>query len=236
MPNHYRPRILVVDDDTDLLDLLKYNFKKEGFDVKIVSRAQKAISAALSFGPDLIVLDVSLPDGNGLELCRDIRAIPGLEDTFIFFLSGRSGRRWSKEALGTGADDFIEKLSGLRVLTNKVNAVLKNNFVIKKGIPGLAAEDLVLDKQCQAVYLKDREMAISDSEFEILFFMMQNPNKVISGKNLIKVIWGSEIYVLGSSVESHVESLQQKIGTRFIETVSTGQYRFVHRRRQGRAL
>lgn len=231
MSGKHRRRILVVDDDKDLLELLKYNFTKEGFQVKTVSKAKKAIAAALAFEPDLIVLDVSMPDGNGLELCREIRSIPGLEEIFIFFLSGHSGRRWSQEALGTGADDFIEKLSGLRALTNKVNAVLKNNFVIKKGIPGLAAEDLVVDKRCQAVYLRNREMSVSDSEFEILFFLMQNPNKVISGKNLVNVIWGSEIYVVGASVESYVESLQQKIGKRFIQTVRTGQYRFVHKRR-----
>lgn len=221
---------MVVDDDKDLLALLKYNFRKEGFRVKTVSKARKVLSTALEFAPDLIVMDVSMPDGNGLQLCSQIRKVEGFEDTFIFFLSGRSGSKWIEEAIANGADDFIEKLSGLRALTNKINAVLKNDFIIKKGIPGLAAGDLVLDKKCQAVYLKERQMAVTDSEFEILFFMMQNPNKVISGKNLIKVIWGSEIYVLASSVAGHVESLQRKIGTRFIETVSAGHYRFVYRR------
>ena len=109
-----------------------------------------------------------------------------------------------------------------------MNAVLKNNFVIKKGISGLAANELVVDKKAQAVYLKDRKMPISDPEFEILFFLMQNPNKVISRVNLIKIIWGSEMYMLDSSVQTYVESLQRKIGTKFIETVSTGQYRFVY--------
>ena len=224
-------RILLVDDDKDLLELLKYNFRKDGFQVKTVSKARKAISAAVAFRPDLIVLDVSMPDGNGIDLCREIRRIDALKDTFIFFLTARAAHSSRARALETGADDFIEKLSGLRVLANKVNAVLKDNFVIKNGVPGLASDELVVDKKAQVVYLKDREMAMSVPEFQILFFLMQNPNKVISQKNLIKIIWGSELFVHESSVKNYVENLQRKIGTKFIETVASGQYRFVHRRR-----
>lgn len=229
-------RILLVDDDKDLLELLKYSFQKEGFDVKTISKARKAVPAAVAFLPELIVLDVSLPDGNGIDICREIRGIEGLRDTFIFFLSARSARTFSDEALGIGADDFIEKLSGLRALTNKVNAVLKNNFVIKKGISGLASDELVVDKKSQTVYLKDQEMIVSHAEFEILFFMMQNPNKVITRKNLVKVIWGSDMFVHDSSVKNYIESLQRKIGTKFIETIGHGQYRFIHTVRRSRSL
>lgn len=227
----HKLRILLVDDDKDLLDLLKYNFRKDGFQVKTVSKARKAISAAVAFRPDLIVLDVSMPDGNGIDLCGEIRRIDALKDTFIFFLTARAADSSRERALETGADDFIEKLSGLRVLTNKVNAVLKNDFVIKNGVPGLASDELVVDKKAQVVYLKDQEMAISVPEFQILFFLMQNPNKVISQKSLVKIIWGSELFVHESSVKNYVENLQRKLGTKFIETVGSGQYRFVHTRR-----
>lgn len=224
-------KILLVDDDKDLLDLLKYIFHKDGFQVKTVSKAQRALSAAVAFLPDLIVLDVSMPDGNGIDLCKQIRRIEALTDTFIFFLTARSANSSREKALEIGADDYIEKLSGLRILTNKVNAVLKNNFIIKNGVAGLASNELVVDKKAQVVYLKEREMAISVPEFEILFFLMQNPNKVISRKNLIKIIWGSEVFVNDSSVKNYIESLQRKIGTKFIETVGSAQYRFVHTRR-----
>lgn len=223
-----RLRILLVDDDKDLLDLLKYNFRKEGFQVKTVSKARKAIPVAVAYHPDLIVIDVSMPDGNGIDVCGDIRRIDSLRDTFIFVLTARAAHSSRERALETGADDFIEKLGGLRVLTNKVNAVLKNNFVIKNGVPGLASSELVVDKKAQMVYLNDREMAISAPEFEILFFLMQNPNKVISRKNIIRIIWGSEVFVQESTVKSYVENLQRRIGTKFIETVGAGHYRFVH--------
>lgn len=221
-------RILLVDDDEDLLELLKYNFRKDGFQVITVNGVRKAIPAAIEYVPELIVLDVTMPDGNGIDLCREIRGIERLKDTFVFFLSGCSSNTYRDQALQTGADDFIEKRNGLRVLTNKVNAVLKNKFVIKKGIPGLASDGLILDKKAEVVYLEHRELSITAPEFEILFFMMQNPNKVISRKSLIRIIWGSEIFVLDSSVQRYVENLQQKIGTKFIETVSSGRYRFVH--------
>lgn len=224
-------KILLVDDDKDLLDLLKYIFHKDGFQVKTVSKAQTALSVAVAFLPDLIVLDVSMPDGNGIDLCKQIRRIEALTDTFIFFLTARSANSSREKALEIGADDYIEKLSGLRILTNKVNAVLKNNFIIKNGVAGLASNELVVDKKARVVYLKEREMAISVPEFEILFFLMQNPNKIISRKNLIKIIWGSEVFVHDSSVKNYIENLQRKIGTKFIETVGSAQYRFVHTRR-----
>lgn len=227
VPKH-ELRILLVDDDEDLLELLKYNFRKDGFHVITVSGVRNALSAAIEYLPELIVLDVTMPDGNGIELCKEIREIDSLKDTFVFFLSGCTSNMCRNQALQIGADDFIEKRNGLRVLTNKVNAVLKNNFVIKKGIPGLASDGLVLDKKAEAVYLERRELPISAPEFEILFFMMQNPNKVISRKSLIRIIWGSELFVLDSSVQRYIENLQRKVGTKFIETVSNGRYRFVH--------
>ena len=219
-------RILLVDDDEDIRDLLKYIFKKEGFQVKAVSKIKKAITAAQRFRPQLIILDILMPDGNGIELCREMRSRMCFKDTSIFFLSAHADNKCKDAAFATGADDFIEKLSGLRALTNKVNAVLKNKFTIKKGIPTLSSNGLVLDKRLEIVSYRNRNMILSEPEFEILFFLMQNANKVVSRKTLINIIWGSEIFVLGSSVENYIESLHRKIGREFIETVSSGQYRF----------
>ena len=229
MTHKEAPRILLVDDDKDLLDLLKYNFEKEGFAVKIVSKMRKAISAAQKFQPDLIILDVAMPDGNGMDLCRGIRGLHDLQNTSIFFLSAHSGDTFKCKALAIGADEFIEKLSGLRALTSRVNAVLKNGFVIKKGVSRLASDDLVVNQRSEVVYLNDKELILSKPEFEILFFLMQNPNKVVSRKNLVKIIWGSEVFVLESSVHTCVENLRGKIGARFIEKLADDQYRFNHR-------
>src|SRR5688572_30148723 len=169
-------RILVVDDDRDLLDLLKYNFNKEGFRVKTVAKASEALSVAERFRPQLIILDVLLPDGNGMDLCKELRRSPAFDQTVIFFLSACAEKACMTASLEQGADDFIEKLSGLRVLTNKVTAVLKNKFIIKKGVMALSAPDLVIDTRTEVVYYRNHKMTLSKPEFEILFFLMQNPN------------------------------------------------------------
>jgi two-component system alkaline phosphatase synthesis response regulator PhoP len=219
-------RIMLVDDDRDLLELLRYNFEKDGFEVKTVSKIKKVIALAQKFQPHLIVLDIKMPDGSGIDLCRDIRHLSSFKNNFIFFLTAHAERQYRDAAWKTGADDFIEKVSGLRALTNKVNAVLKSKFIIKKGVSGIVAGGLVVDKYAEVVYYRDQEMVLSSPEFEILFFLMQNPNKVVSGKMLVSIIWGSEIFAIGPSIDSYIDNLQRKIGRRFIETVSKGQYRF----------
>lgn len=220
-------RILIVDDDDDLLELLKYNFQREGFHVKTVSSAESAIRAVQKLRPELIVLDFSLPDGSGVDVCREIRGLKGFTNIHIFFVSARSANIYGAVAFECGADDFIEKLSGLRALTNKVIAVLKHKFIIRRGAIELVSGDLVMKRDSQAVYINDKRIALSSSEFDILFFLMQNPNKNISTRSLVKVIWGSEIFIRDCSVESCVRALQEKIGTRFIQSVDAGQYRFV---------
>lgn len=219
-------RILLVDDDKDLLDLLAYNFGKEGFVVKTVSKIEKAIPAVLKFRPNLIVLDLMMPGGNGIDLCKEIRSINTFRDTYIFILTARSENYYRDAALETGADEFIEKLSGIRALTSKVSAVLKNRFIIKKGINLLSVGDVLINKRLEVAYFRNERVSLSKPEFEILFFLMQNPDKLISRKSLVNIIWGSEMYILHSSVQSYIDNLQRKIGMRRLETVHRDYYRF----------
>ncbi|MGC1243699.1 MAG: response regulator transcription factor [Chryseosolibacter sp.] len=219
-------RILLVDDDKDLLDLLAYNFGKEDFLVKTVSKIEKAIPAVKKFKPDLIVLDLMMPDGNGIDLCKEIRSIGAFRDVYIFILTARSENYFRDAALETGADEFIEKLSGIRALTSKVRAVLKNRFIIKKGVSLLSAGDLLLNKRLEVAYFRNQQLSLSKPEFEILFFLMQNPDKLISRKSLANMIWGSEVYVVHSSIQHHIESLQRKVGMQCIETIHRDHYRF----------
>jgi len=222
-------RILLVDDDRDLIDLLKYNFEKDGFLVQAVTRVGKVMSVLRKYQPNLIVLDIMMPDGNGIELCREIRRYSRFNSTRIFMLSARSESYFREAALNFGADDFIEKLSGIRVLTNKVSAVLKNQFIIKKSVRSLSADGLILNKRAETAYFGDEQITLSKPEFEILFFLMQNPDKAVSRKNLIRIIWGSELYVLDSSVQNYIENLQRKVGRDRVETLDHERYRFNQR-------
>lgn len=210
-------RILVVDDDQDILDLLSYNLEKEGFKVKTVADSAKAIKSAKSFHPDLIILDIMMPHPNGIEICRDLRSRSAFEDTYIFFLTARSESYFVQAALDTGGDDFIEKIVGLRALTYKVSSVLKHHFVIRKSIAKLSIGRLTLNRKKASVKIGKRELMLSKPEFELLYFFAQNPGKQISIDSLLQTIWGSEIYLVELSIEGYIQNLRKKIGHHIIE-------------------
>ena len=219
-------RILVVDDDPDILELLRYNLSREGFKTKVVENSQEAIGVALSFRPDLIILDIMMPAPSGIELCKQLRSLPQFKDTYIFFLTARSEHYYQDAALDTGGDDFIEKIVGLRALTNKVATVLKEEFIIRKSVPSVISGNLVIHRKAALAYLKGIPIKFSKPEFELLFFFAQNPKKVISLENLVNNIWGSEVYSATSSIESNIESIAKKLGGKWMTSLGNGRYKF----------
>jgi two-component system, OmpR family, alkaline phosphatase synthesis response regulator PhoP len=219
-------RILVVDDDRDILDLLKYNFEKEGFKVKTLEKSHKAVAVAQNFHPHLIILDIMMPNINGMELCSQLRSIKDFEKTYIFFLTARSGSYYQQAALNTGGDDYIEKVIGLRALIYKVSSVLKKHFTIRKSIPHLRAGSLTLNRESQSVSLHDQEIKLNKAEFELLFFFAQNPGKIISVDALVNNIWGSEVYVFDSNIELYIDSLRKKISPDVIQSIQNRHYKF----------
>jgi two-component system alkaline phosphatase synthesis response regulator PhoP len=226
MSNSSASRILVVDDDGDILDLLKYNLEKEGFNVKTLERSKSAVAVARNYCPHLIILDIMMPQLNGMELCSQLRSIERFEDVYIFFLTARSGNFFQQAALNTGGDDYIEKIMGLRALIYKVNSVLKNHFTIRKSVLELTVGNLSLYRSSQIVCLNGREIKLNNAEFELLFFFVQNANKNITIENIIHNIWGSEIYLFESSVEFYIENLKKKVSPDVIESLGHDRYRF----------
>jgi two-component system alkaline phosphatase synthesis response regulator PhoP len=220
-------RILVVDDDGDILDLLKYNLEKEGFKIKTLANSRRTIAVAKEFSPDLIILDIMMPHPNGIELCRELRSMKRFENTYIFFLTARSERYYQQAALNTGGDDYIEKMIGLRALTYKVSAVLKNNFIIRKSVPELSIGSLKINQRSGAVCYQDNQILLSRPELELLFFFAQNSNKVITLDNLVHIIWGSEVYLHDSSVELYIDNLRRKIGLNIIQCLNDHRYKFI---------
>lgn len=220
-------RILVVDDDGDILDLLKYNLEKEGFKVKTLVSSAKALKVAREFCPDLIILDIMMPHPTGIELCRELRSMKRFHNTYIFFLTARSESYYEQEALDTGGDDYIEKIMGLRSLTYKITAVLKNQFTIRKSIPEVNIGNLKINQRTGSVCFNSNQILLNRPELELLFFFAQNSNKVITLDNLIQIIWGSEIYVMDNSVEIYVETLRRKIGFTVIQRMKNNKYKFL---------
>ncbi|MEJ1239951.1 response regulator transcription factor [Chryseolinea sp. T2] len=220
-------KVLLVDDDWDILELLEYNLEKEGFKVKALEDSYQAISAAKEFQPDLIILDIMMPHPNGIEICRELRAMKRFEDTYIFFLTAKSESYYQEAAFETGGDDFIEKIIGLRALTYKVKTVLKRRFVIRKRVPELNIGELMINRRSHSVRIRDKEISLSKPEFELLFFFAQNPLKAISHENLLCNIWGSEIYMFDTSIDVYIDNLRAKIGDRFIQMTADRRFRFV---------
>lgn len=217
-------RILVVDDDHDILELLNYNLGKEGFKVKTLEDSKKAIATARDFKPDLIILDIMMPHPNGIEICRELRSMKRFEDTYIFFLTARSESYFVQAALDTGGDDFIEKVIGLRALTYKVSSVLKKRYIIRKSVAELKLGAMKINRKARSVKMGEKEIVLSKPEFELLFFFAQNPGKMITLDTLLHNIWGSEIYLVDTSIDGYIQNLSKKIGLNIIQRTFDNQY------------
>jgi two-component system alkaline phosphatase synthesis response regulator PhoP len=218
-------RILIVDDDEDILQLLQYNLEKEGYEVKILARSEKAVSVAKIFSPDLIILDIMMPNQNGIELCRKLRDKSRFKNIYIFFLTARSESYYQHAVFHTGGDDYIEKVIGLKALTKKIDAVLRKNYVIRKSVLEFKTGNLYINRESSSVKRNGLDILLTKPEFELLFFMAQNPRVEISMDNLIQSIWGSETYLTENSVEIYVQSIRRKLGADIIKQHGS-QYRF----------
>ena len=219
-------RVLLVDDDQDILELLEYNLEREGYKVKTVDDSNVAVSVANDFSPDLIILDLMMPHPNGIEICKALRSQEKFTDTYIFFLTAKSENYYQEAALDTGGDDYIEKVVGLRALTYKVSTVLKRRFVIRKSIPELQIGNICLNRKARTVCIDENKVTLSKPEFELLFFFAQNPRKIISEENLLCNIWGSEIYLFDTSIDVYIQNLRTKLGLDLIQTFDGQRYRF----------
>ncbi len=218
-------KVLLVDDDLDILELLKYNLGKEGYKVKTLHNSNQAVDMAKDFSPDLIILDIMMPHPNGIEICKELRSLKRFEETYIFFLTAKSESYYQQAALDTGGDDYIEKVVGLRALTYKVSTVLKRKFIIRKSILELQVGNISLNRKANSVKIYHNEIKLSKPEFELLFFFAQNPKKIITHENLLCNIWGSEIYMFDTSIDGYIQNLKMKLGADLIQTFDGHRYR-----------
>ena len=210
-------RILAIDDDKDILELLRYNLEKEGFQVKTMKDSRSVVRTALKYKPDLIILDIMMPGKSGFDVCQELRNNTAFESTYIFFLTAKTEHEFENQALNHGGDDYIEKFMGLRALVNKITSVLTQRYVIRKNVKQIEVGDVVIDREQMAVTKGKRKHRLSEKEFELLYFMAQNSNKTISGQNLLQNIWGSDIYMMTKNVDSYVENIRKKIGNIIIK-------------------
>ncbi len=219
-------KILVVDDEADILELLKYNLSKEGYEVKIASDGIKGVDIAKSFLPDMILLDIMMPKQDGVETCRQIRELPELQNTFVIFLTARSEEYSEVAAFDMGADDYITKPIKPRALVSRINALFRREAKKKKDNSLIAIGDLTIDRSSYTVVASDEKINLPKKEFELLYFLAQNPGKVFSRDDLLQNIWGTDVYVLARTVDVHIRKVREKIGEGYISTVKGVGYKF----------
>lgn len=219
-------KVLVVDDEEPILELLKYNLEKSGYEVKTAIDGVKAVDIARKFIPDLVLLDIMMPKIDGVETCRLIRELPELQKTFVVFLTARSEEYSEVAAFDVGADDYIMKPIKPRALMSRISALFRRDS--KKVTPSsvITMGDLVIDRTSYTIKIKDKEINLPKKEFELLHFLAQNPNKVFSREDLLQNIWGSDVYVLARTVDVHIRKVREKIGDDYITTVKGVGYKF----------
>jgi two-component system alkaline phosphatase synthesis response regulator PhoP len=219
-------KVLVVDDEEDILELLKYNLQKEGFDVKTASNGIKAVEIARSYIPDLVVLDIMMPNQDGVETCRQLREIPDLQHTYILFLTARAEEYSEIAAFDVGADDYIVKPIKPRALMSRISALFRRKRSDNNEKSTIVINDLVIDKSSYTVTQKDKNITLPKKEFELLYYLAQNPNKVLTRDELLLNIWGSDVYVLARTVDVHIRKVREKIGEGYISTLKGVGYKF----------
>ena len=219
-------KVLVVDDEPDILDLLKYNLEKEGYQVQTALDGFKGVDIAKDFAPDLILLDIMMPKQDGVETCRQLRELKELSHTFIIFLTARVEEYSEVAAFETGADDYITKPIKPRALMSRINALFRRKNSKQPESDKIEAGDLIIDKLSYVVHQGGNELNLPKKEFELLYFLALHSGKVFSRDDLLHNIWGSDVYVLARTVDVHVRKVREKIGEGYISTIKGVGYKF----------
>lgn len=218
--------ILVVDDERDLLDLIEYNLKKEGFKVLKAENGEEGISKAKEHKPDLILLDIMMPKMDGLEAVEIMRKDDELKKTPIIFLTARSDEKTEIDGLNKGGDDYITKPISTTKLVSRIKAVLRRFDDSEQTANKLEVHDLQIDKDRYIVLQEGNEFQLPRKEFELLFFLASRKGKVLDRQTLLNKVWGDNIYVVDRTVDVHVRKIREKLGDHYIETVKGVGYRF----------
>lgn len=218
--------ILLVDDEPDIIELISYNLEKEGFKVYRAESGKKAIELAEKKQPDLIILDVMMPEMDGIETCMQMRSIPLLKNTLITFLSAR-GEDYSQIAgFEAGADDYITKPIKPRVLISKVKAILRRKQDNKQPTSELTIDGISVNKEKYIVTKEEIEFSLPKKEFELLCLLMEKPDTVYTRDTIMKSVWGGEVVVGERTIDVHIRKLREKFGSEYIKTIKGVGYKF----------
>ena len=222
------PLILVVDDEEDILELVKYNLKKEGFDVHVAHNGVEALERAQESIPDVVVMDIMMPEMDGIEASRQLREHAKLRTIPILMLTARSDESDQVIGLDAGADIYLTKPVSIPVLTSQIKALLRGAQRYEMPVDVLRIADLEIDRDRFEVRKQEimDPIRLARKEFELLYFFASRPGRVFSRQDLLNQVWGHDVYVVDRTVDVHVRKIREKIGEQYIETVKGVGYRF----------
>jgi two-component system, OmpR family, alkaline phosphatase synthesis response regulator PhoP len=223
LPN---PKILLVDDDTDIIELLEYNLSKEGYEIASANDGIQAVEVAKTFKPDLILLDVMMPRQDGIETARQLRQLPDFKDTYILFLTARAEEYTEVAAFDVGADDYIVKPIKPRALVSRIKAVLRRDIQQVETDSSIEIGQLIISRTNYSVMNNGVHLVMPKKEFELLYFLAKHPNKVFNRDELLEKVWGVDVYVVERTVDVHIRKLREKIPEYYIKTLKGVGYMF----------
>ncbi|RLD33243.1 MAG: DNA-binding response regulator [Bacteroidetes bacterium] len=211
-------KILLVDDEEDIIEFLSYNLQKEGFEVSAAFNGLEAVKKATSEKPHLIIMDVMMPEMDGIEAVKEIRKNPDLDDTLIIFLTARSDDLTQITGLESGADDYVTKPVKPKVLISRLTALLRRST--RKGQPDvIRINDLVIDREQFLVFRENKEIRLPKKEFKLLRLLASEPNKVFTREEIFSKVWGDDVIVGDRTIDVHVRKIREKTGVDYIRTV-----------------
>ncbi|WP_462265764.1 response regulator transcription factor [Mucilaginibacter sp.] len=227
MSTPVKQKILIVDDEPDILELIEYNLKKEGYQVYLAHNGQEAVIEAKKVLPDLIVLDIMMPKMDGIEACRMMRTMPEFKNTFMVFLTARSEEYSEIAGFNVGADDYIAKPIKPRALVSRINAILRRNNSPEEATDNkLQVADLTIDREAYLVFRNDERIVLAKKEFELLYLLASKPGKVYTRDVILKNIWEDSVVVTNRTIDVHIRKLREKLGENYVSTVKGVGYKF----------
>lgn len=223
----HKKKILIIDDEQDIVEILSYNLEKEGYQVSSANNGKQGIEKALELLPDLILLDVMMPEMDGIETCEELRRIPELKKTLIVFLSARSEEFSQLAGFQAGANDYIVKIVKPKILISKVNALLQLTSQVVEASKTLKIGQLLIDKDNFKVSQNGQNFLLPKKEFDLLYLLASNTDKVFTRDEILEKVWGNEVVVGERTIDVHIRRLREKLGLDSIQTLKGIGYKLV---------
>lgn len=218
--------ILLVDDEQDILEIIGYNLSQEGYHIITASNGREAVAKAKKEHPQLIIMDVMMPEMDGMEACEAIRKIPELSHTIITFLTARSEDYSQVAGFDAGADDYIAKPIKPKLLVSKVKALLRRLKEEEQNSETLNVGGIEINREAYKIITEDKEIVLPRKEFELFYLLASKPGKVFTREEILDKVWGNEVIVGGRTIDVHIRKLREKIGDELFKTIKGVGYKF----------